>query len=67
MICMCGDTYCKSCGPAQGFHPETVPCNMCTRKIELLNGVPTDGVTLSSKEGNVVIHVCDDCMMVLGY
>ena len=22
MTCMCGDVYCPSCGPAQGFNPE---------------------------------------------
>ena len=24
MSCMCGDTSCPSCGPAQGFNPEQV-------------------------------------------
>lgn len=27
MTCMCGDLYCKSCGPAQGNHE----CSACGR------------------------------------
>ena len=55
MSCMCGDTNCPSCGPAQGYDPATE--TVCDWVLSvLLDGFP-DGFDLDWLSGEITDRI----------
>ena len=52
--CMCGDTACRSCGPAQGYYGEPGEDDVLTADLELVGGFIDDAADFRDPKEKLV-------------